>query len=292
MKTVDEAVLEKAIKALEDFAYRGRCDNWSEALIALDAVLEQPDQEYSPEPSVAQLNAILDGLGAAPGARQSAREFLRVWIRDWTMHKLALAQEPVAILHKHEWFRTGGMKAGQFRCIHCGTWAQEEQQAYNYAKSIAEAIWKKHYKDTAPHWKPDNDLFILLTQIDNMTAGMVPPRRQPDQEPVAYLYSTIAGVVVLHRVKRIGHAEPLYFQAQLENDMKGAREYPNAHSVVALYTTPPRRQTDQEPMSRWKIEELMRDAGWQNSALRQADLDKVEKVVRAVEQALKEKNYV
>jgi hypothetical protein len=45
MKTVDKEVLEKAIKALEDFAYRGRCDNWSEALIALDAVLEQPDQE-------------------------------------------------------------------------------------------------------------------------------------------------------------------------------------------------------------------------------------------------------
>ena len=54
----------------------------------------------------------------------------------------------------------------------------EQEPAYSYAKQLSEAIWKKHYKDTVPHWKPDNDLFILLTQIDNMTAGMVPPRRE------------------------------------------------------------------------------------------------------------------
>jgi hypothetical protein len=46
----------------------------------------------------------------------------------------------------------------------------------------------------------------------------------------------------------------------------------------------------QEPLARWKIDELMYNAGWQNSAIRQADLDKVEKVVRAVEAKLKEKN--
>jgi hypothetical protein len=46
----------------------------------------------------------------------------------------------------------------------------------------------------------------------------------------------------------------------------------------------------QEPMARWKIDDLMYNAGWQNSAIRQADLNKVEKVVRAVEAKLKEKN--
>jgi hypothetical protein len=34
--------------------------------------------------------------------------------------------EPVAIKHRHEWFRTGEMKAGQMRCISCGTWGQED----------------------------------------------------------------------------------------------------------------------------------------------------------------------
>lgn len=67
-------------------------------------------------------------------------------------------------------------------------------------------------------------------------------QQEQEQEPVAYLYSTIAGFVNLHRVKPIGHAKSLYSQALLEHDMKGAREYPNAHSVVALYTTPPRRE--------------------------------------------------
>jgi hypothetical protein len=34
--------------------------------------------------------------------------------------------ESVAITHRHEWFRTGEMKAGQMRCISCGTWGQED----------------------------------------------------------------------------------------------------------------------------------------------------------------------
>ncbi|MFM2134469.1 MAG: hypothetical protein RLZZ452_1368 [Pseudomonadota bacterium] len=36
-----------------------------------------------------------------------------------------MEQEPVALQHKHEWFRTGGMEPGQSRCIHCGAWAKE-----------------------------------------------------------------------------------------------------------------------------------------------------------------------
>jgi ATP-dependent helicase YprA (DUF1998 family) len=115
------------------------------------------------------------------------------------------------------------------------------------------------------------------------------------QEPVAYLYSTIAGVVVLHRVKRIGHAKPLYFQAQLENDIKGAREYPNAHSVVALYTTPPCRE--------WVSlteEEILKAIGWERAEMYMklapnfpVDEAKQEtlKNARAVERAVWEKNH-
>lgn len=42
-----------------------------------------------------------------------------------------------------------------------------------YATSLARAIWEKHFKETAPDWKPLPDLIGVLTQIDNMTAGMV-----------------------------------------------------------------------------------------------------------------------
>jgi hypothetical protein len=34
-------------------------------------------------------------------------------------------QEPVKIIHKHEWFKTGEMKVGQMRCMTCGAWAQQ-----------------------------------------------------------------------------------------------------------------------------------------------------------------------
>jgi hypothetical protein len=57
---------------------------------------------------------------------------------------------------------------------------QQEQEpvAHYYAKHLAIAIWEKHYKDTAPDWTPLPDLMGVLTQIDNMTVGLAPPRRE------------------------------------------------------------------------------------------------------------------
>ena len=48
-----------------------------------------------------------------------------------------------------------------------------KQDETSYAKALAVAIWEKHYKADAPDWKPLPDLMGVLTQIDNMTAGMV-----------------------------------------------------------------------------------------------------------------------
>ena len=55
-----------------------------------------------------------------------------------------------------------------------------------------------------------------------------------------------------------------------------------------LYTHPPRREWQE--LTREGINQMMSAVGWQNAAIRQADLDKVEKVVRAVEARLKELN--
>lgn len=43
------------------------------------------------EPSKEQLTQILNGIGKC-FVEDSAREFLRVWIRDWTVHKLAMTE--------------------------------------------------------------------------------------------------------------------------------------------------------------------------------------------------------
>jgi hypothetical protein len=59
----------------------------------------------------------------------------------------------------------------------------QEPDAYGYARRLAEYIWAAHYRVTAPQWKPFDDLMGVLTQIDNMTSGLVtPPAAQPKQE--------------------------------------------------------------------------------------------------------------
>ena len=62
---------------------------------------------------------------------------------------------------------------------------QDESDAYGYASRLAVAIWEKHYKDTAPQWKPLDYLIGVLTQIDNMTSGLTRQAQQdePVQEP-------------------------------------------------------------------------------------------------------------
>ena len=43
---------------------------------------------------------------------------------------------------------------------------------YNYAVGIATYMWKKYYKEISPKWEPLEDTLGVLTQIDNMIAGM------------------------------------------------------------------------------------------------------------------------
>jgi len=54
------------------------------------------------------------------------------------------------------------------------------QDALEYATRLATTIWEKHWKDDAPNWKPWGDIVGVLTQIDNMVAGM--ERRPPNDQ--------------------------------------------------------------------------------------------------------------
>jgi hypothetical protein len=66
-------------------------------------------------------------------------------------------------------------------------------------------------------------------------------------EPVAYFYASIAGPVVLHRLKQIGVAKPLFNQRAVDDDLKAAEDWPNAHSMTPLYTKQEwQRLTDDE----------------------------------------------
>ena len=43
---------------------------------------------------------------------------------------------------------------------------------YEYAKQIAVYLWGTYYKEEAPGWEPLSSLMGLLSQIDNMIAGL------------------------------------------------------------------------------------------------------------------------
>ena len=46
-----------------------------------------------------------------------------------------------------------------------------------YATRLAKLIWERDWKKEAPHWQPLDDLLGVLTQIDNMLAGMEKKKR-------------------------------------------------------------------------------------------------------------------
>ena len=79
-----------------------------------------------------------------------------------------------------------------------------------------------------------------------------------------------------NRVPAIGDIRALKHRIHaLEGDVIGYKQLLDAAEQPA----------QRKPLTRQHINQMMADAGWQNSAIRQADLDKVEKVARAIEAA-------
>jgi len=46
------------------------------------------------------------------------------------------------------------------------------RESKNYATTLAVSMHRQHYAEAAPNWQPLSDLVGLLTQIDNMYAGL------------------------------------------------------------------------------------------------------------------------
>ena len=63
----------------------------------------------------------------------------------------------------------------------------ERDNTYVYASSLATAIWQKHYIKESPKFALLDTTEGVLTQIDNMTCGLVREKlAQPEQEPADY----------------------------------------------------------------------------------------------------------
>jgi len=59
------------------------------------------------------------------------------------------------------------------------------RESLEYAQRLATAMWEKHWKENSPDWKPLPDLLGVLTQIDNMVAGMT--RKEKSNQPVGLI---------------------------------------------------------------------------------------------------------
>ena len=55
---------------------------------------------------------------------------------------------------------------------------KDYKDAYREAMDLAKALWEKYYKDSAPDWEALGDVAGIITQIDNMAAG-IPDLCQP-----------------------------------------------------------------------------------------------------------------
>ena len=55
----------------------------------------------------------------------------------------------------------------------CSIAISELEAARNEAAMLATALWKQYYKDEAPDWGLCDTPAGIITQIDNMTTGLV-----------------------------------------------------------------------------------------------------------------------
>ena len=87
----------------------------------------------------------------------------------------------------------------------------EQDNTYTYASSLATTIWQKHYIKESPKFALLDTTEGVLTQIDNMTCGLVREKpAQPEQEPVGEIVDAIEGAFKCSFTKMLPVGTKLY----------------------------------------------------------------------------------
>lgn len=60
-------------------------------------------------------------------------------------------------------------------------YAHPQPGATAYAKRLAKSIYTTHYREQAPQWECADDLLTVLSQIDNMVAGLTNTKSNPSE---------------------------------------------------------------------------------------------------------------
>jgi hypothetical protein len=135
--------------------------------LALEALEQYASHRMGSDLGRKAITALRTAIAEAESVEPRCAVIVEVFGKDWRLDYMSL---PVG---KHKLYTQNYV----YTTLPA---AQQEPDAYGYAKRLAVAIWEQHYKDVAPQWKPFDDLMGVLTQIDNMTAGLTAQnQRQP-----------------------------------------------------------------------------------------------------------------
>ena len=55
---------------------------------------------------------------------------------------------------------------------------RDHDDAYKFARTLADALLKKHFPEAKEVWRPSEQLPELVLQIDNMTCNLIHPKTQ------------------------------------------------------------------------------------------------------------------
>lgn len=132
----------------------------------------QPNWKQTREPWMPYLSERADGCkGRYAIARWNPAGYQEVW--NLLKHKWAAFSDDVLTLEQaQELMRNVTIPTAQQ--------AQQDELAYIAACNLAKAIHAQHYREDSPHWRVLPDIRGVISQIDNMVAGMT--RRQAQQE--------------------------------------------------------------------------------------------------------------
>ena len=88
--------------------------------------------------------------------------------------------------------------------------------AHYEAEQLARTMWRRSYRDVAPHWQPLNDLRGMISQINNMHAGVV-----GELEEVRTKYNQLLYAVATKHDNETRHETALRYILERENRIEG-----------------------------------------------------------------------
>ena len=147
-----------------------------------------------------------------------------------------------------------GVMLGDKRIDPASIYKQPEQDnTYNYAKNLAEAIFKQHFAGDEHYasgrivWGVNDTVIGILTQIDNMVADMV---RRPAQQHIEHCLWARNGHTPCPHVQPAQQQEPVAWATRMGEYAHihwGAKrpEYPMVYEVP-LYTSPPASKPEEK----------------------------------------------